>query len=108
MSIEGSVCVTRQDEVLRDINFLVRSITKHKQIQFNHFSSQYSLLKITELRYSQEKHRIFKSSHSFENTGVEEGEKQAHTINHPNCEKGSVVHLHFVLEQQRPAHYTLS
>lgn len=52
MSIEGSVCVcvcNKTDEALCAINFIVKSTTKHKQIQFNHFSS---LLKITELRYS--------------------------------------------------------
>lgn len=74
MSIEGRVCVcNKTGEALCAISFLVRSITKHKQIQFNHFSSQHSLLKIAELRYSQEKHGLFKNSHSLENTGVGEG-----------------------------------
>lgn len=108
MSIEGCVCVcNKTGEALCAISFLVRSITKHKQIQFNHFSSQHSLLKIAELRYSQEKHGLFKTI-VLKTLELEKAGREAHQIEHPNCEKGSIVHLHLVLEQQRPARYTVS
>lgn len=104
--------VTRQDEVLHDMNFLARSIKEHKHIQLNHFNSQYSLLKIAELRCSEEKRRVCKNNPGLENMGVgEEKGKTPHKINHQNCKQvkqGWVVHLHFVLEQQRPPHYALS
>lgn len=104
--------VTRQDEVLHDMNFLARSIKEHKRVQLNHFNSQYSLSKIAELRCSEEKRRVCKNNPGLENMGVgEEKGKTPHKINHQNCEQvkqGSVVHLRFVLEQQRPPHYALS
>lgn len=65
--------VTRQDEVLHDMNFLARSIKEHKHIQLNHFNSQYSLLKIAELRCSEEKRRVCKNNPGLENMGVGEG-----------------------------------
>lgn len=65
--------VTRQDEVLHDMNFLARSIKEHKHVQLNHFNSQYSLSKIAELRCSEEKRRVCKNNPGLENMGVGEG-----------------------------------
>lgn len=67
------------------MDFLASCIKKHKQIQLNHFSAQYSLLNLTELRYSVENRRIFKTSPNLEYTGVQKQQNKHTELQH---EKG--------------------
>lgn len=71
-------------DILHDTAFLASCIKKHKQVQFNHFSSLYLLLKLRELRYSVEKHKVFTTSPDLEYTGVKKQTTKQHKTNPQN------------------------